>query len=84
MVAQDKSKFMRLYNLCLSYLMILVLSVGVFIAMFSTYLFFKPVQLYFYVAIASLISMIPSLIGFVRTYLLTKKELKLMHNGGTK
>jgi ABC-type multidrug transport system permease subunit len=78
----DKRRFFKLYNLSLSYLMVCVLSIGLFIGMFLAYLFFKPVQLYLYVAIASFIILVPSLIGFIRTYLLAKKELKLMHKNG--
>ena len=81
-VEYDKRKFIRLYSLSLSYLMLFVVSIGLFIAMFLAYLFFKPVQLYLYVAIASFIILIPSLIGFIRTYSLAKNELKLMHKNG--
>ena len=81
----DKSYLFMLYSLSLSYLMILVLSAGLFIGLFLAYLFFKPVPLYLFVAIASFIILIPSLIGFIRTYLLAKQEVKLMNkNGGKK
>lgn len=78
----DKRRFFKLYNLSLSYLMVCVLSIGLFIGMLLAYLFFKPVQLYLYVAFASFIILVPSLIGFIRTYLLAKKEIKLMHKNG--
>ncbi|MFX1518794.1 MAG: hypothetical protein ACFFCD_02570 [Promethearchaeota archaeon] len=78
----NKTRFIRLYNLSLSYLMIFVLSIGLFIGMSLAYLFFKPVYLYLYVAIASFIILIPSLVGFIRTYLLAKKELRLIHENG--
>jgi uncharacterized protein YacL len=78
----DKKRFIRFYNLSLTYLMMLVLSLGLFIGMLLAYLFFKPVRLYLYVSIASFIILIPSLIGVIRTYSLAKKELKLMHKNG--
>jgi hypothetical protein len=78
----DKGYFFKLYSLSLSYLMILVLSTGLFIGLSLAYLFFKPVRLYLFVAIASFIMLIPSLIGFIRTYLLAKKEVKLMNKNG--
>lgn len=78
----DRSYLYRLYSLSLSYLMILVLSTGLFIGLFLAYLFFKPVRLYLFVAIASFIILIPSLIGFIRTYLLAKKEVKLINKNG--
>ena len=78
----DKSYFYRLYSLSLSYVMILVLSTGLFIGLFLAYLFIKPVRLYLFVAIASLIILIPSLIGFIRTYLLAKEEVKRMNKNG--
>ena len=78
----DNRRFVRLYSLSLSYLMMLVLSMGLFIGMMLAYLFFKPILLYLYVAIASFIILIPSLVGFIRMYLLAKKELKFMHKNG--
>ncbi|MCK5587709.1 MAG: hypothetical protein KAI34_03175 [Candidatus Lokiarchaeota archaeon] len=78
----DKRRFMRLANLSLSYLMLFVLSIGLFIGMILAYIFFKPVQLYLYVAIASFIILIPNLIGFIRAFLQAKKELKIMHKNG--
>ncbi len=80
----NKRYFLRLYSLSLSYLMILVLSTGLFIGLFLAYLFFKPVRLYLLVAIVSIIILIPSLIGFIRTYLLAKKEVKLINKNGGK
>lgn len=78
----DRSYFYRLYSLSLSYIMMLVLSTGLFIGLSLAYLFFKPVRLYLFVAIASFIILIPSLIGFIRTYLLAKKEVKRMNKNG--
>jgi len=80
----DKGYFLRLYSLSLSYLMILVLSTGLFIGLSLAYLFFKPVRLYLFVAIASFVILIPSLTGFIRTYLLAKKEVKLINKNGGK
>ena len=74
----NKKRFFRLYNLSLNYLMIFVLATGLFIGMFLAYHLFKPVQLYLYVAIASFIILIPSLVGFIRTYILAKNEVKLI------
>ena len=73
----DQKKFFRLYTLSLNFLMIFVLATGLFIGMFLAYLLFKPVQLYLYVAIASFIILFPSLVGFIRTYILAKNEVKL-------
>jgi uncharacterized membrane protein len=78
----NKGYFYRLYSLSLSYAMILVLSTGLFIGLFLAYLFFKPIPLYLYVAVASIIILIPSLIGFIRTYMLAKEEVKRMNKNG--
>ncbi|WP_287582917.1 hypothetical protein [Candidatus Borrarchaeum sp.] len=74
----DKKRLFRLYTLSLNYFMIFVLATGLFIGMFLAYLLFKPLQLYLYVAIASCIILIPSLVGFIRTYILAKNEVKLI------
>jgi hypothetical protein len=80
----DKRYFYKLYSLSLSYVMLLVLSTGLFIGLLLAYLFFRPVRLYLLVAIVSIMILIPSLVGFIRTYLLAKREVELMNKNGGK